>query len=282
MNSHYFAQYLLNEGTVSAGEMEKLLGKAMDREPGLAVRALRQEDVRAEQLKGLDGFTEQAFEAAVRERKILTDIQIKNLQEAVTGESLSFAQVLLDQGRLDFAELEKQFTGYDSAAGQPVFVAVGQQVPADLEQEKADYSEYTKTCLAALMRFIKTPAVIMPQPFKLEPRHQYYAFSQRILGEMEIVGAIRANEQICMEIAHRYSHEAVKKVDSYTIDCIEEFLNVMTGLFAVKLAKRDMEIDLETPRWSDHAMMQGSHQLSLMVMTGIGPLELLMATDEIF
>jgi len=282
MNSHYFAQYLLNEGAVPSGDMEELLGKAMDSEPGLAVRALWQKEAVAADFAGLEQMKDEDFEAAVQERNLLTKSQIRNLREAVIGESLRFAEILLREGRMDFAALEKEFSGYDKVAQQPVLTAVEKQISEEIEAEAAGYGEFTDVFVLSLIRFMRIPAVVMPTIFEMQPRHQYYSVSQRIYGDVNISGAMMADEQVCMELAARYSQEKISKMDAFTVDCLAEFLNVMTGLFAVKLAKRDLDVDLETPRWAENPKMNGNKQISLSIMTGIGSLELVLATDEMF
>ena len=62
-----------------------------------------------------------------------------------------------------------------------------------------------------------------------------HVVSQRMSGDVSMVGGILAEDKVFLELARRYSHEKLDSVDLLAIDCVGEFLNVMTGLFAVEL-----------------------------------------------
>ena len=76
------------------------------------------------------------------------------------------------------------------------------------------------------------------------------------------------------------NREEIDDADEMAEDSISEFLNVVNGLFVVDLGKRDLDLDLETPRVRKNKHPMGSRQLQLCVDTGFGSFELVMAADE--
>ena len=64
------------------------------------------------------------------------------------------------------------------------------------------------------------------------------------------------------------------------IDCVGEFLNVMTGLFAVELGKRELDVDLEMPHWEKNLQPEAAKLLQLSLLTPVGTFQLILSADE--
>ncbi len=279
MNSHYFAQYLLNTGVFSADEVQRLLAKAMEIQVQLPVLALRQGILSAGQIAPLAELSEADFAKAALKKALLTESQIRNLRESVTGESLRFAQVLLSEKLLDYVRLAELFSAYEQD-GNPLRVAVAKVADGMLEEELGAYGDYVELFMQSLLRFMNMPAVIDVQSMPLDAEMPAHIVSQRMGGDLNLVGGIFAEDRVFAGLAARYSREDIKSVDDLAIDSLGEFLNVMNGLFAVKLAKRQVDIDLELPRWQKNVKPEANKMLELCIVTGIGSFMLVLASDE--
>ena len=87
-------------------------------------------------------------------------------------------------------------------------------------------------------------------------------------------------QDVFVEMARRYSHEDLHSVDEMATDSLGEFLNVVNGLFAVDMARQDLEIDLGMPRVEENVLPTGNRQLLLHVCTAFGSFALVIAADE--
>lgn len=280
MNSHYFAQYLLNQKMLETEQVQKLLAAADHCSVQLPLRALRQGNISPEQAAALAPLSGEKLQQAMLAQGLLTESQARNLSEAVTGESLRFAQAMLDAGIADYARVAELFSLYEKSSESPAYTAVKAAAGGGLEEELAYYSEYTELFLLSLVRFLDMPAVIDAGAMSFMAEPPNHVVSQRMSGDVSMVGGILAEDRVFLELARRYSHEKLDSVDLLAIDCVGEFLNVMTGLFAVELGKRELDVDLEMPHWEKNLQPEAAMLLQLSLLTPVGTFQLILSADE--
>lgn len=282
MNSLYFAQYLVNEGILAPQEAKDILKAGEKTVPGLAVVALAEGAVPASRLAALAPFEKDTFPKLAMDEGVLFASQIEKLQEAHASDGLRIAQALLDSGKMDFVELGKHMAACGAQEGSPIREAV-RRLASDQEElavELESYAEFTELFMRSFMRFMDTPAVVNYREPESEGMFASHIVSQRLSGQISFVSGIYANDKMFVEMAKRYSREEIDDADEMAEDSIAEFLNVVNGLFMVDLGKRDLDLDLETPRIGKNKHPQGSRQLQLCVDTGFGSFTLVMAADE--
>ncbi|MBR1760803.1 MAG: chemotaxis protein CheX [Schwartzia sp.] len=282
MNSLYFAQFLVNEGTLDSQEVKELLRQCEETEPGLAVVALAEGAVSASKLAELMPFEKDAFPHLAVAEGLLFASQVEKLQEVRATDGLKLAQALLDSGKMDFVELGRQMAACGAAEGSPIKDAV-RRLAEDNEEPAAEsetYAEFTELFMRSLMRFMDTSAVIDFSEPECGGMYATHTVSQRLTGSVSFVSGIYASDKIFVEMAQRYSREMIDEADEMAEDSVAEFLNVVNGLFVVDLGKRDFDLDLETPRIGKNTHPMGSHQLRLCVDTGFGAFALVLAADE--
>lgn len=204
------------------------------------------------------------------------------------------AQRLLNEGRLTREELagllrKGSFETVEEAAGfsdeadeHPVMTAVRRAAGEELLLESEAYSEYMELFMDSLMKFLKTPAAIDPEPV---PRHEqsdvFNAVSQRMDGDLSIVSGILAEDAQFVELAARYSGEEVSRPeDELAVDSLEEFLNVVNGVFSRQKAMKNEEIDLEVPRCGRLMTPEANQQLILRVYADFGVFYVVLSSDE--
>ena len=72
---------------------------------------------------------------------------------------------------------------------------------------------------------------------------------------------------------------SVEDLKGDAVDALEEFLNVVNGLYIVELANRKIEPNLDFPLANEDVIPRGSHQLLLRVYTEAGDFILVLSTD---
>lgn len=144
------------------------------------------------------------------------------------------------------------------------------------------YVNYMELFMASLKNLLHTEAVVESVPCDMEEAEPCYATSQRLNGDISIAAGMIASETVYLKLAERYSEEELPEMDEMARDSIEEFINVLNGMFSVELGEKKIDTDLELPRFGENVTPHGSHQLRLRVHSSVGSFQVVMATDEFF
>ncbi len=283
MKSNNLPQYLLNEGIMPAPEIETLLKDVKGTELQMPLIAMRRHLVEPEILDEKQIFSTDAFVKAAREHDILTQEQIDQLSREQERPCMLFAQYLLNQGMLDYRELSVYFREREQMPESPVHWAVNKLCGQQLAEEAPFYSDFMEIFMDSLMDFLHAPAVISVEPAEeseFAGGLSIHAASQRMSGDVSIVTGILAENAKFLELARRYSEEDLTEIDEMAIDSIQEFLNVINGIYSIRLAERDIQADLEVPRWGTVVVPHGHRQLVMRVCTDFGRIYVVLAADE--
>ena len=89
-----------------------------------------------------------------------------------------------------------------------------------------------------------------------------------------------AIDDVFLELAKRYSQEELPEIDELAVDSVEEFLNVVNGLFTIHLAKEKLTAELGLPKSGENVQPTGRDQLRLKVITAFGSFEAVLSADE--
>ncbi len=202
-------------------------------------------------------------------------------------------QALLNSGQCTLEEAQGFLTEIQSSEEQPsdspdgevhpVRQAVEHLAGPGLERETDLYCSYMELFLDAMAGFFQTPALILPESVMvdtLEALKKNHAVSQRMGGDVSIVTGVLAEDAEFLKLASRCSQEDLKRIDALAKDSIEELINVVNGHFIIQLAKRGIDVELETPRSGKNIVPHGDQQLALRVCTDSIIFYMLLATDD--
>lgn len=283
MSSSYFAQYLLDSGVLKEADVQGVLHRAAAVEPGVALLALENGLVSASQLEALDGklFDVDFIETALEER-LLTAPQISNLRQAVVRKESRLAQLLLDEGVMSLSRLESAFQECSELEPNPVVEVVEKALAASgvefLDMEI--YTEYVDLFFVSLQRFMDTDVVIVSKAGEAVDPSRKHLVSQLMTGDLGFAGGVYADEKTLIDIARRYSHDDIKRLDDMAIDSLSEFINVLNGLYIVNLSKRQMDVDLEAPEYREGLIEHAEPALlQFEVITDFGAFTLAVSHD---
>ena len=191
-------------------------------------------------------------------------------------------QSLLQQGETDEGVIMHRLPEVTQVDARPIRTAVKVAAADGYDDELNIYTKYVELFIEKMEELTHTLSVVSQEPVVTEEPSPSYAVSIRVSGDINFVGGVIASEPVFLEMARRYSGEEIDQVDELAIDCCEEFLNVVLGLFSIEMARRDLEGDLDPPRWKKDIVPQGSRQLRLRVYTAFGSFQIILAVDEFF
>lgn len=283
MSSCYFAQYLLDSGVLKEADVQGVLHRAAAVEPGVALLALENGLVSASQLEALDGkLSDVDFIESALEEHLLTASQISNLRQAAVQKESRLAQLLLDEGVMSLSRLESALQECEALEPNPVEEIV-ERVLKSRGAEFLDteiYTEYVDLFFVSLQRFMDTDVVIVSKAGESVDSSRKHLVSQRMTGDLGFAGGVYADEKTLINIARRYSHEDITRLNDMAIDCLSEFINVLNGLYIVNLSKRQMDVDLETPQYREGLIDHDEEALlQFEVLTDFGAFTLAVSHD---
>lgn len=196
--------------------------------------------------------------------------------------NLEEIQSLLQQGEADEGVIMHRLPEVTQVDARPIRTAVKLAAADGYDDELNIYTKYVELFIEKMEELVHTLSVVSQEPVVTEEASPAYAVSIRVSGDIDFVGGVIAAEPVFLEMARRYSGEEIDQVDELAIDCCEEFLNVVLGLFSIEMSRRDLDVDLYPPRWKQDIVPQGSRQLRLRVYTAFGSFQIVLAVDEFF
>ena len=188
-------------------------------------------------------------------------------------------QELLQQAEKDESVLARMLPE-DEMDTRPVRTAVKRAAGSEFAAEVDAYSDYMELFTDSLRDLAHTEAVVGNAAVFVDEVTPSYAVSQHISGDFNLTIGLIASEQVYLKLAERYSQEEMPDMDELAIDSVEEFLNVVNGLFCIELANQKLEADLDTPHSAMNIHPCGSRQLRLRIYTAMGPFQAILSTDE--
>ena len=213
-------------------------------------------------------------------------------------DSICFPQFLLNNGRISakdaakllplckkgmpaMAEYEEDRHAYKKIRQNPVNEVVLKLCGGDLAEEAAIYADYMQLFVESMVEYMSTPAVIEPKiPVLGDGGKELNAVSQRMDGDVSLVPGIMAGEREFLTLAERMSGEELNEIDDLAIDSLQEFINVVNGVFSIKMAERGLEVELEAPRAGKIIAPNANKQVLLSLFTGFGSFFVVLSADE--
>ena len=213
-------------------------------------------------------------------------------------DSICFPQFLLNNGRISvkdaakllplcqkglpaISEYEEDRHAYKKIRKNPINETVLKLCGGGLAEEAAVYADYMQLFVESMIEYMSTPAVIDTQvPVLDENGKELNGVSQRMDGDVSLVPGILAGEREFLTLAERMSGEELNKIDDLAIDSLQEFVNVVNGVFSIKMAERGLEVELEAPRASKVIVPKANKQVLLRLYTGFGSFFVVLSADE--
>lgn len=278
MANRYFSQYLLNKGVLTSDNAGRMLAKSLNVTPELSVLALEKGLINSEQaleLVAADGFIRAALG-----RNYLTALQLDDLKKAVPERSACLGQVLLDEGVVDLSELARLFEESAASDCRPVKAAVNDMLQSQ-NVDSSDYEyikDYVELFLGALQRFMNTDAVIV-RGGNSDGVDTTYLTYQSMGGALRLTVGCRMTGDVMLAMANRFSGEELTSVDEMAVDCLEEFCNVLNGLYIVNMSGKSQDMDLDMPRTVENGEPAGDNVFQLWIETEFGSFVLYLSMD---
>ena len=226
MKSHDFGQFTFNSAMFDKVQIAQLIKLSKNASPTLATEALFLQLILADELtKDDDEFV----------RTLITPKQADRALELKNGQSLWFAQGLINAGIANYLELGRILEEYNKLEIPPVETALTTYYETLRTRFTVDFPlavDVINQFHSFLSETFNSSIVILP-PEQIENSIKVGA-SVKIIGDISVVVALFAPEDVFLNLAKLYESFVEEIDDAY--DAVSELLNVFTGHFVVRAA----------------------------------------------
>lgn len=286
MKSHDFGQFLFNSGRLSELQMSKMIGAARQSEPTLAVEALFLQLISAAEMTDIfrslktSMIRSTPIRASIDElvRNLITDRQALRAEQLKEGQSIRFAQALVDNGLTNFLKLERILNAYYNLPVPPIesmLTIYYEQLRGRLTIDFPFAIDLFRALHTFISEELRSTVLILP-PTEFE-RQEMLGATVKLIGDLPVVTGIYADEKTFLNLARRYDDMTETVEDSF--DVVSELLNVFTGHFAIRASMmRGLEEEPEPPRCG---VLDGNCNGFLM-LTDFGKFYIYVNAEELF
>ena len=269
MKSHDLGQFIFNRSILTELQIREVIKFAKNTNPSLAVAALFLQLIRATELNDKDdNFV----------RTLITPRQVTRATELKDGQSIVFAQALIDNGIANFLKLDHIFEEYHNLeipSIESVLTTYYENLKKTPDVDFPLAVELIRAFHAFLSETLRSSMVILP-PYRPKDTIQFGA-SVKIIGAIPVIVALLADEKMFLNLARRYDSYVETIEDAY--DAISEFLNVFTGQFVVQVAvTKGLEEVPEPPRYGSIS----ENINAITIMSDVGNFDIYIGKQEIF
>lgn len=280
MFTQFFGNYLLNSGLVSPEKLADALGKLSETKLRLGVLAINAGIMTAAQVDKVHA-EQQRVDKRIGELMVdmgyATNEQIESLLKTQPSAHLLLGQTLVNDGVMTNSQFESALNSYKTEMG----ISDEELSSSDLGDfrplidkfynfNSTDNSSYLTGYIVLLfknlVRFIGADFAPLSAE-ELYDKISKSCLGQEISGGIKALTLIDADDDTLIEFASRFSGEHLTQNDDYTRDCINEFLNLHNGLFAVNLSNETgLEINLSPQIVYDNinlATIKNSHVIPI-------------------
>lgn len=265
MFGQFFGDYLIKKGTITTDQFEIIQKEQKSSRVKLGFIAVSEKILtlkQTEEINRLQTQMDKKFGDIAMELGYLDQVQLDYLLEMQGNPYLSFIQSAIESNILSVRQIEdslesfkeeNDFTDQDiealKAGNIDHVLTLYVNVPKPL------YNEYISLAVRNVIRFIHNDIRIEAS----YPVTSYYfetLSAQSLKGDHQIFIGLAASGNHLLRIASPYAKENFISVDEDAYDAVCEFLNCVNGLFASKLSKEQINIDMLPPVFDSHKTIE--------------------------
>jgi CheY-specific phosphatase CheX len=287
MISQFFAQYILNQGLLTPGQVQEALESKRAAQVKLGILAINQgflTAVQVEEIHKLQYTIDKRFGEIALDEGYLSEEQLIILLDTQGNGYLNFGQTLVDKGFLTLEQLEQTLAEYkrdNNVAKQPDLALVKESIHTQLNLLKADknielYCDYIALFLRSIVRFLDTSPLLVATAAD-EQQQNRWSVSQSMTGDITLHSSFSADDGVLLELARRYSGEEFNEMNELALDSAGEFLNVTNGLFCINLSNLGLDLDLHPQMFARDDDFGARPQYAVAIDTSFGRINLVVA-----
>lgn len=289
MFKELFGSYLIDSGKITAEQYAVIKESMKSMRVKLGIIAVSEKFItekQADEINRAQAAMDKRFGDIAIEKGYLTDDQVGHLLSMQGNPFMQFTQAAVEGGILTLAEVDSAMSDYQTAGGfsdediesiktgdvdkiASVFIKSGNELVDDL----------FSLALRNVIRFISTE-VSIGKVEELSSYNYEHIAGQEVKGDHNILLTFSGNGTSLLTIANTYAKEEFESVDADAFDSVCEFTNCINGLYASKLSKEGINIDMLPPLFFDNGVFTAPKIYKLPMTIVDSKVDLLMTIDE--
>lgn len=261
MYAQFFGNYLLSRNIVTREQLIEAMRKKSSSHIRLGTLAIHAGYMTASEVNRvivLQTHEDKRFGEIAINEGYLTELQVAELLSEQKPDFLLLGQALVEDGVIDHEEFQNLIIDYQSDNDLTAFEystetkeAIRQMIEhffvlAERPLSTHEISLY-HLLMNSLVRFIGDDFTPVP-PILCQEYPANYCVSQEINGAFSVHTYLDIPESACIDFASRYVGETFTEFDEYVRASLEDFLNLLNGLFIVNMSNDcSIELTLDPP-----------------------------------
>lgn len=294
MFSVFFGQFLLNQGVLTANELNRLLDISKSTKVKLGVLAINSGLMTADnvnRINTLQGKIDKRLGEIAIDEGYLTEPELEMLLSVQNSEHLKLSQTLIDESILTLEEVEEQLASYKAA------YSLSNEMFEDLKDGKASaiidaylkfenepfadlYKEYVTLFYKNTVRFIDS-AVRIDHVEVVKSKNYDFIIKQEIIGAKRIYTGFGADTDVLIKFSGKFADESFNSLDDYAQDSLGEFLNLNNGLYLVNLSDYGVDLSLNIQSITKNYTVESNKVYCIPFYLSFGRVDLLVSLNPI-
>ena len=279
MISRLFGTYLVNEGKLTASDLEKVIDAQKKVRVKLGIIAVSEKMMskkQADEVNNLQAVMDKRFGDIAVEKGYLSEDQVGRLLGLQGNTYLSFVQAIVDNGFMTLDEIDNALAEYQKSEG---FIGT------DLEDLKSDDSdrivplylpgyidknqeEHVLLAVRSLLRLVDSDIYVQKGYLADTLDCDYYAI-QSLKGDKEASLAFAGYGDGLMGAAVKFGQERFGLNNLDALDAVAELINCINGMFAIN-HESQMSLEMIPPKYkAEKATLKGKMLVLPVIFKGI-------------
>lgn len=255
----YFGDYLLEKNKISRSQLEEVMTWQNTSRAKLGLIAVAEKlltSKQAEELNELQKLKDSRFGDIAIEKGYLLKEEVNYLLNLQGNAYLKFVQTLTDKNIMTMEQIEETLEEFkreygfsDTELDALKSGDIDRIIPVFVDINIPLIGECITLAIRNIIRFINNN-------IKLKKAYtvKEYAFSsiayQQLIGDHELFVSFAGEDEALLKIAGPFAKEDFSALDEDAFDSICEFINCSNGLYASKLSREDIQIDMTPPMFN--------------------------------
>lgn len=249
MFSQSFGNFILNKGYLTKDEILKALSIERETHVKIGVLAINSGKISADQVDEIhlaQQSTDKRFGEIAIEKGYITESELDSMLSQQKGH-IALMQAIIDLGFMDLKGVDKVFKEYTS---ENQITDEGDKVLENIIKEVVEgndiHYKYLYLMIRNINRFLDSLVVID----KSDLCEIKLSVGQKIIGDIDISTNLILDSKATEKIVEKFSVEGLEIDDN---EIVEEYLNLVNGLYLVNLSANGKECQMEAPTTIDRA-----------------------------
>lgn len=267
MYSKLYGNFLLDKGYISKEQYQLILEKMNSIRVKLGLIAVEKSFMtheQTEEVNRIQAMEDKRFGDIAVEKGFLTQEQVSVLLKMQGNPYMQFTQVLVDNEILSLEKNAACLKEYQEENGfsneEMEIIKSGDAdmiVPILVKIDDQNYMYQIGLAIRNIIRFVSTDVAIMNVERVKEYKTEHFAY-QCIKSDPAVCMGFAGNGNSLLIIAETFGEEEFGTINADAYDAVCEFTNCINGLFALKLDKESIEVEMLSPLFADNANITAS------------------------